>query len=209
MTTAAALVPGSRTTPHPRPALTTPERVALGVVAVAVTGFGCVGFLRGVPGTGQYVVTVLVLTALVARLRRLPLSGPLALAAAASVVAHLAGGLVRVGDGVLYNASPGTEALRYDHFAHALGIFVGTTLLWELLVRGTRTVAEGAPLVVLALLAGLGLGAVNETIEFLATLAHGGGGVGGYTNTGWDLVVNSLAGVAAGLALLRRRGAPS
>jgi hypothetical protein len=198
MTTAAALVPRAR------PALTAPERVALSVVVAAVAGFALAGVRGAVPGTGEYLLTVAVLTAAVARLRRLPLPGPLALAAALSVVAHLAGGLVRVGDDVLYNASAGGEVLRYDHLAHGLGIFVGTLLLWELLVQGTPTAAR-APIVALALLAGLGLGAVNETIEFVATRAHGGTGVGGYTNTGWDLVVNSLAGVAAGLALLRRQ----
>ena len=203
MTTAAAVVRRSR------PALTAAERVALGIVGVAVAGFGLAGVRGGVPGTSQYLFTVVALTAGVAALRRRPLPGALAVAAAVSVVAHLAGGLVRVGDGVLYNASAGNEVLRYDHVAHALGIFVGTMLLWELLVRGTRAAAEAAPLVVLALLAGLGLGALNETIEFLATQAHGGGEVGGYTNTGWDLVVNSLAGGAAGLVLLRRRGVPS
>ena len=122
------------------------------------------------------------------------------------MVVHLSGGLIRVGDDVLYNASPGVELLRYDHFAHALGIFFGTQLLWELLVRDAVQPARRGHLVVVCLLAGLGLGAVNETIEFLATLAHGSGGshVGGYRNTGWDLVVNLVAGLSAGLVLHQR-----
>ena len=199
MATASALPARSR------PALTVPEGAALTVVAAAVAGFGSSGVALGVPGTAEYVGTVTALVVAVAAARRRPLPAALALAGAASVVLHLAGGLVQVGNGVLYNASAGGQVLRYDHLAHAVGIFVGTWLLWELLVRGTGAIADRTPLVVLALLGGLGLGAVNETVEFLATQAHGGGHVGGYTNTGWDLVVNAIAGVAAGLVLHRRR----
>jgi hypothetical protein len=188
-----------------RPGLAPAERTALAVVVAAMAGFGSAGVALGLPGTAQYLLTVTALVSVVAVARRRSLPPALALAGATSVVLHLAGGLVRVGDGVLYNASAGGEVLRYDHLAHAVGIFVGTWLLWELLVPLSAAAARRPPLVLLALLAGLGLGAVNETVEFLATQAHGGGHVGGYTNTGWDLVVNSMAGVVAGVVLSRRR----
>jgi hypothetical protein len=186
-----------------RAPLSVPERIAVAAIALAVTGFGVSGALRDVPGTVEYVLTVTGVVAVVALVRRQPLPPALGAVGVASVVLHLAGGLVRVGDGVLYNASAGTEVLRYDHLAHVVGIFTGTWLLWELLVRGTATVTR-TPLIALALLAGLGLGALNETVEFLATQVHAGGHVGGYTNTGWDLVVNTTAGLAAGLVLRRR-----
>ena len=51
----------------------------------------------------------------------------------------------------------------------------------------------------------LGLGALNETVEFLATLAHHGAHAGGYWNTGWDLVSNFTGVAAAGLVIARRR----
>jgi hypothetical protein len=150
-------------------------------------------------------LTVSVMTAAVLALRRRVLPGPLAAALAVLTIVHLAGGLVHVGDDVLYNASPGMELFRYDHFAHALGIFLGTQMLWELLVRGAAKPSGRGQLVAVSLLAGLGLGALNETVEFLATLAHAGNHVGGYRNTGWDLVANLVAGVAAGLVLHRHR----
>jgi hypothetical protein len=201
MATAPALpIPRRRRAP-----LTMPERAALAVVGVAGAGFALSGAAHAVPGTVEYVVAVTVMVSGVALVRRQPLPAPLAAFGAASVVLHLAGGLVRVGNDVLYNATAGIEVLRYDHLAHAVGIFVGTWLLWELLVPPTVVTAARTPLVMLALLAGLGLGAVNETVEFLATQAHGGGHVGGYTNTGWDLVVNSMAGIAAGPVLHRHR----
>jgi uncharacterized membrane protein YjdF len=186
--------------------LTEAETRALGVVGLALVGFGVHGVVHGVPGTVEYLVTVVVLIAVIFRLRKEAISGPLAGAMAVVAIVHLSGGLIRIGDDVLYNASPGVELFRYDHFAHALGIFFGTQLLWELLVRDAVQPARRGHLVVISALAGLGLGAVNETIEFLATLAHGGGShVGGYKNTGWDLVANLVAGVSAGLVLHQRQ----
>jgi hypothetical protein len=189
-----------------RPPLARHERTALSVVGVAVVGFAVHGIVNEVPGTLEYLVTVACLATLVVAFRTRALPAPVAIAAAASAVVHLAGGLVQVGDGVLYNTSPGPELLRYDHAGHALGTFVGAQLVWELLVRDVHAVARRGPLVAVTVLAALGLGALNEAIEFVTTLTHGGSHVGGYTNTGWDLVTNTFAGVVAGVAIHRRRG---
>jgi hypothetical protein len=177
----------------------------LSVVGLAVAGFAVHGVVDDVPGTLDYVLTVAGLVTLLVTLRTKPLPAPLACAAAVSAVVHLAGGLVRVGDDVLYNASPGLELLRYDHVGHAVGIFVGALLLWEVLVRDAFVVSGRGSLVAVTTLAALGLGAVNEAVEFVASLGHGGSHIGGYTNTGWDLVTNTCAGVLAGVVLHRRR----
>jgi hypothetical protein len=188
-----------------RPRLARHERAALSVVGVAVVGFAVHGVVNEVPAALDYVLTVCGLATLVGALRTRVLPAPIAVAVAASAVVHLAGGLVRVGDGVLYNASPGPELLRFDHFGHALGTFAGAQLVWELLVRDAFAVTRRGSLVVVTVLAALGLGALNETVEFVATLLHGGGHVGGYTNTGWDLVTNTFAGTLAGVVIDRRR----
>jgi hypothetical protein len=177
----------------------------LSVVCVAVVGFAVHGVINEVPGTLEYVFTVSGLVVLLATLRTKALPGPIAFAAAASAVVHLAGGLVQVGDDVLYNTSPGPELLRYDHFGHALGIFVGALLVWELLVRDAFALSGRGSPVAVTVLAALGLGAVNEAVEFVATLVHGGSHVGEYTNTGWDLVTNTVAGLLAGVVIDRRR----
>jgi hypothetical protein len=52
-------------------------------------------------------------------------------------------------------------------------------------------------LLTLCVAAGMGFGAVNEVVEFAATLMLPGTNVGGYENTGWDLVANLVGCLAA------------
>jgi hypothetical protein len=44
----------------------------------------------------------------------------------------------------------------------------------------------------------VGLGALNELIEFTAALIMAQTNVGGYLNTGWDLVANFVGAAAGG-----------
>ena len=50
---------------------------------------------------------------------------------------------------------------------------------------------------VLSATAGLGFGALNEVVEFVATLLIPETNVGGYRNTGWDLVANLIGATIA------------
>jgi hypothetical protein len=174
------------------------ERLALVAVAIAIVGFGWFGFATGSPSTVGYLVTTAGCAAAVALRRREPLPATLAAALAALSVGHLAGGLVPVGGDVLYNADPGFELLQYDHVFHASASAVAVVLLH----RHLRDVVPGGvrSMLAVALLGGLGAGALNELVEFLATLAHDGTHVGGYLNTGWDLVANTV-GAATGAAI--------
>lgn len=189
----------------PRAPLTPAERRAIAVVAVAMALFGVYGRVTGAPSTVAYLCTVAAVGVIVARARRAALPPWLATALAVLTVAHLAGGLVRVGADVLYNASLWGALLRYDHFVHASGVLIGTLTIWTLVLAPLVAVEHrGQAAIAVAVLGGLGLGALNETIEFLSTTAHGGAHVGGYTNTGWDLVSNVVGAGVAGV-LVRRR----
>jgi hypothetical protein len=61
------------------------------------------------------------------------------------------------------------------------------------------------------LLAGMGVGAINEIVEFVATLVIPDTNVGGYTNTGWDLVADLAGAIVATvlLVILSRRSPAS
>jgi hypothetical protein len=135
-------------------------------------------------------------------------------------LAHMAGGLAPVPDHwpingeirVLYSLWLIPGWLKYDHIVHAYGFAVTTWLCWEGLRRIIadhlqKPVAVVRPtlgMLILASAAGLGLGAMNVVVEFIATLLVPETNVGGYINTGWDLVSN-LAGCIAAAMIIRVR----
>ena len=131
---------------------------------------------------------------------------------------HMAGGLVPVpaswpinGDvRVLYSLWLIPERLKYDQVIHAFGFGVTTWVCWQGLRSVLVNFGPARPtfgLMVLCAAAGMGFGALNEVIEFTATLLVPETNVGGYVNTGWDLVSN-LTGtvIAATLIALTDRG---
>ena len=192
----------SRSTVHRsarrHPPLDAAERRALGFAVVAMVALGAHGFRVGAHNTLGYLASVAVAAAALGAIRREPLRPSLAAALSALVVGHLAGGLVRVGDDVLYNAHPNFPVLQYDHVFHASASAIAALVLWNWLRRHVTSVPVA---MVFAGLGALGLGALNELVEFLSTLAHDGGHVGGYRNTGWDFVSNILGVAAACMAL--------
>ena len=127
-------------------------------------------------------------------------------------LAHMAGGLTpipdawpRLGGRVLYNLWLIPNLLKYDQLVHAYGFGLTTWVCWQGLQRafahrGT-TIRPTAGLLTLCAAAGMGLGALNEVIEFIAALTLQETNVGGYENTGWDLVSNLIGCREAALAI--------
>ncbi|CAN5452323.1 hypothetical protein BH18ACT16_BH18ACT16_01990 [soil metagenome] len=114
--------------------------------------------------------------------------------------AHMAGGLLSIGGDVLYRFDLVPGVLRFDQVVHAFGFGFATAACWDVLgevVMHGRAVARS----VLALLGGLGFGAINEAIEFLVTRIDPSSNVGGFVNTGFDLLFNTL-GCALAATLL-------
>ncbi len=83
--------------------------------------------------------------------------------------------------------------------------FVTAFACWVVLAAPHAATNHRRELVILAFGAALGLGALNEVVEFLTTLAHHGAHVGGYWNTRWDLVCNLIGAGAAGLVITASR----
>ena len=125
-------------------------------------------------------------------------------------VLHLLGGLWHVSDdvGVLYNLWLIPERLKFDQLVHGYGFGTATWVAWQGLRHGLREPRPSVGLVFLAVCAGMGLGALNEVVEFFATLLVPETNVGGYVNTGWDLVSNLVGASLAGLAILVLGRAP-
>lgn len=193
--------------PHDRPmtlvlASVRRHRALAAVVGTALVAFVGAGIAIGSPLALSYGAAVLALGVAVAALdARVPLSTPVLRGLAAWAVLHLAGGIVPLGEGrILYNARLGPPLVRYDRLVHAFGFGIATIACWEVLRPHLR---EPRPAFgIAAATMGMGLGALNEVVEFLASrvaTTH----VGGYRNTGWDLVFNLVGCAAAGVTAAR------
>ncbi|MCA9285718.1 MAG: DUF2238 domain-containing protein [Phycisphaerales bacterium] len=129
-------------------------------------------------------------------------------------VLHMAGGLVPVPAGwpingeqrVLYSWWLVPDRLKYDQVVHAFGFGVTTWAFWQGLRRMTHdSVHPTLGALFTCACAAMGCGALNEVVEFVAVLTMPKTNVGGYDNTGWDLVSNTAGAVFA--AFLIRLGA--
>lgn len=95
--------------------------------------------------------------------------------------------------------------LKYDQFVHFFGFGI-TTLLMFYLIKPylTKKTIGKVSLSIVIIMAGLGVGAFNEIIEFITTVIVPESGVGGYENTALDLVFNLLGAIVAMLYILRK-----
>ena len=124
---------------------------------------------------------------------------------------HMAGGIVRVPESwptnadttpVLYNLWLIPKLFKYDQLTHVYGFGLTTWLCWQALSAGFENASGKRPaptlgLMVLCAAAGMGFGAFNEIVEFIATITLESTNVGGYENTSWDLVANLAGSVIA------------
>ncbi|MEX0910228.1 MAG: DUF2238 domain-containing protein [Candidatus Paceibacterota bacterium] len=126
---------------------------------------------------------------------------------------HMAGGGVKVGEGVLYAykiwplLDLGGEfyILKFDQVVHIFGFAVATLVMYE--VVKSRWQGSIGLLVFIAVLSSMGLGVINEIVEFLAVVVFADTGVGGYYNTLLDLVFNTVGAIIVGVYLYCRRKA--
>src|SRR5262249_48191618 len=117
------------------------------VTLIGTAGFAVYGTATHAPSTVSYVFVVTALAALVVWLRPPQLSPRLAGALSVLAIAHLAGGLVRVGDDVLYNAYIGSRLFEYDHLVHSSAVCVGTIVLWTCFGPAMKTVSPRRSLI--------------------------------------------------------------
>ncbi|MCB1277961.1 DUF2238 domain-containing protein [Prosthecobacter sp.] len=163
-----------------------------------------------------YIVVMLVLIGVMSVVhRKVKLTAPLLWAFSVWGLAHMAGGLCPLPSGWPYNGDQAVlyslwlipEKLKYDQIVHAYGFGVTTWLCWHILSNALRQPDGGAVrptfgMLTLCAAAGMGFGALNEVVEFIAVLTIPNTNVGGYENTGWDLVSN-LVGASITALIIR------
>lgn len=123
---------------------------------------------------------------------------------------HMSGGGIPVGDGVLYKwmilpLSDTYPIFRFDQFVHFYGFGATAFLINTLLKPFVKAKAKDSIALSIVIVAGaMGFGALNEVIEFLATVFAPETGVGGYVNNALDLVFNLLGALVA-IFIIRRK----
>ena len=152
-----------------------------------------------------YLATMVILVGLVAwshQLMRFPLT--LLWAFTLWGLAHMAGGSLQVWGKVLYNlvllpiAGDGElRILKYDQLVHFYGFAVTAWMLWFILQKQAPQLRRTLAVYAFPALASMGLGAVNEIVEFSAVMLVPHTNVGGYYNTALDLVFNALGAIFA------------
>jgi len=193
--------------------------LALFTVAYMILSIGA-SLMAGNTEFVFYIVVMLVLISLVMMVHlRVGLSSGLLWALSIWGLLHMAGGLVPVPESwnydgenaVLYSLWLIPERLKYDQLVHAYGFGITTLVCWHVLYNCLRDLKGRNPaptfgLLMLCVAAGCGFGAMNEVVEFIATLIMPKTNVGGYVNTGWDLVANLVGASLAALFIRIRAG---
>jgi len=116
---------------------------------------------------------------------------------------HMAGGSLYIGKAKLYELmilrlSQSHPVLRYDQLVHIFGFGTATVTLFYVLKPLLRTdLTRWTALSIVVVLTGLGVGALNEIVEFITSCIVPKSGVGGYVNTSLDLVSNLLGALLA------------
>ncbi|MEY2424674.1 MAG: hypothetical protein QOI61_246 [Actinomycetota bacterium] len=175
------------------------------VIGLALAGFGMLGFANGAALTAPYLAIVAGGALLIGSTdQRANFSNVALVGLALWGVGHLAGGIVELDGGrILYNALlPGR--IHFDNVVHFIGFGSAGLACWDAMRNHVSLPALSSFLV--AWLAAMGVGAFNEVIEFGITHVQTATQIGGFQNTGRDLVANMLGGAVAGVIAARRAG---
>lgn len=197
---------GMRNFPLMRPDLVIPLVVFVIYMLAAVAG----AFLSGNSEFTFYIVVMLILAGVVLYVHsNINLSTPLIWCFVIWGAMHMAGGLVPVPESwpingdqrVFYSWWLIDETLKYDQVTHAFGFGTTCWLCWQ--AMQSLTAGQVRPTLgslSLCVFAATGLGALNEIIEFSATLM-GPTNVGDYVNNALDLVANLIGAIIAAVLI--------
>lgn len=118
-------------------------------------------------------------------------------------ILHMAGGGIIVNGFVLYKLmiinliGEPYLILKYDQVIHFIGFFAATLLCYYILRPQLKKSFSWKSIFFIVVMAGLGLGALNEIVEFTVTVLVPETNVGGYVNTALDLVFDLLGSIFA------------
>jgi putative membrane protein len=126
---------------------------------------------------------------------------------------HLAGGTFKIAGTRLYDwiifdwIGEPFNILRYDQVIHAFCYVVITLFVYSIVVyiaKKSDKKLDNFLIGLITFLAGMGIGGINEIIEFSTVAFFSATGVGNYYNNALDLVFNAIGALIAVLAVHKR-----
>lgn len=121
---------------------------------------------------------------------------------------HLLGGNAYIGDIRLYDLFFIPGIFKFDNFVHMIGSGIMTMLAFAMLhpILADDFKGQDAYFILLLVLIAMGMGAINEIIEFIAVLIFDvSEQVGGYTNTLLDLIFNTIGSIIVAVVLTKSK----
>lgn len=185
--------------------------IVASVTAAYTVGLGGYGIATGSPLAIPYLLEMAVLIWLVVRLdARRPFSPFVLWGLSLWGLMHMAGGMLEFGGDTLYETWL-FPFLRWDHVVHAVGFGAGGVAVFEAFLPWMTTPPEAGAGAWVAFMGSAAIGALNETVEFLASRVLPFANVGDEVNTGLDLIANTVGGAVAAWIVyrwaVRRHGA--
>lgn len=177
----------------------TPEKTILGFTALYTVAFA-VFFIRklNIEFVAYVGVIIVIFALLYGTLNKTKIPASILAGISLWGLLHMLGGSVQTTDGVLYawkifpffDGGGEFYILKFDQFVHAY-LYAVIALLFLHLLRNYFGNTHSQLLVgFIAIMASLGVSAINEMLEFIAVLTVPDNGVGGYHNTLLDIVFN-------------------
>jgi VanZ family protein len=124
---------------------------------------------------------------------------------------HMSGGGLIINGDVLYNLKiihlfdmGDTFVFKFDQLVHIFGFFFTSLVAFHLLKGQVKGNVNWTLVYIASALISMGLGVVNEIVEFIATVSIEEVNVGGYYNTMLDLISNTIGAFLA-VFLMRER----
>lgn len=125
---------------------------------------------------------------------------------------HMSGGGLIINGDVLYNLKivylfsiGDTFVLKFDQFVHAFGFGVTTLVAYHVLKPYLNEKTNWKVIYPLIVLISMGLGGLNEIVEFIATVSVTNVNVGGYYNTALDMVFNTIGAILGAIVVHFKR----
>lgn len=111
---------------------------------------------------------------------------------------HIMGVNIHIGSARLYDLWLIPQILKYDNLVHAFGTAIATLIAYNILLPKTENSMHYRPFafILMLVLIAMGIGALNEIVEFFAVVFLGAGhAVGDYFNNQVDLVYNLIGSI--------------